>query len=385
LIVFLLTFFLVYGTVHAYAFWKAKAAFSLYLPNSLPLILFMLLMVAAPVLVRLLERGGHDLAARGMAYVGYFWMGGLFLFFSAALAFDFLRLLLSIVALLLQRDLSVLFPSVRVIFFVPLSLSLVITLYGVFEARDIRTEKVTVLNAKIPESAGTIRVVQISDVHLGLLLREKRLKRILDTVKAARPDLLVSTGDLVDGQMDNLSGLAEMFREVRPKYGKYAVTGNHEYYAGLDHSLRFLEEAGFTLLRNEGRVIGGRFNLAGVNDPTGKEMGLEKGRGDGELFSSLDRRRFTLLLKHRPLLSNESAGLFDLQLSGHVHKGQIFPFEMVTRLFYPFPVGKLLNRADSALYVSRGTGTWGPPIRFLAPPEITLIELRHVPPEFNRD
>jgi len=377
MIAFLLTFFLVYGTAHAYAFWKVKAAFPFGLRYTLPLVLFMFLMVAAPVLVRLFERGGHDLAARGLAYIGYFWMGGLFLFFSAALALDLLRILLSVVAFLIGRDLSTFFPSARVIFFVPLIGALAISFYGVFEARDIRTETVTVRNAKIPRSAGTIRIVQISDVHLGLLVREKRLGKILLAVKALHPDLLVSTGDIVDGQMDHLGGLAGMLREIRPKYGKYAVTGNHEYYAGLNHSLRFLRDAGFTLLRDEGKTVDGLFNLAGCNDPTGKMMGLEKERKERDLLLSLDGRRFTLLLKHRPLLPEDSDGLFDLQLSGHVHKGQIFPFEMVTRLFYPFPVGRLLKVRHSALYISRGSGTWGPPIRFLAPPEITLFKLQH--------
>ena len=118
-------------------------------------------------------------------------------------------------------------------------------------------------------------------------------------------------------------------------------------------------------------------NFAGAYDPAGRSYGLEGWISERELLQGLSHEAFTLFLKHRPVVDQGAIGLFDLQLSGHVHKGQIFPFNLITWLFYPVRVGKMVPENGSHLYVSRGSGTWGPPIRFLAPPEITVIELVH--------
>jgi predicted MPP superfamily phosphohydrolase len=232
-----------------------------------------------------------------------------------------------------------------------------------------------ITSSKIPREVGKLTIVQISDVHLGLIVRHDRLARILDIVKAAAPDILVSTGDLVDGQINRMTGLAEQMQDVRPRFGKYAVTGNHEIYAGLTQSLGFIERAGFKVLRGEDIVAGGVINIAGVDDPAISRVTHTEPVAEQTLLSGLSAKSFTLLLKHRPVVEKESLGRFDLQLSGHVHNGQIFPFNLVTHLFYPVKTGYSLLSNGSALYVSRGTGTWGPPIRFLAPPEITVIEL----------
>jgi predicted MPP superfamily phosphohydrolase len=208
-----------------------------------------------------------------------------------------------------------------------------------------------------------------------LIVRKERLKRILKEVKAAEPDMFVSTGDLVDGQINSLPGLAELLREINPRYGKFAITGNHEFYAGLDQAMDFTEKAGFTILKGKGLTIAGLINIAGVDDPAGKNYGLSMEVEEKKLLSGLPPEKFTLFLKHRPLLDRNAIGLFDLQLSGHTHKGQIFPFGLITGLFYPADSGYLSLPNNSHLYVSRGSGTWGPPIRFLSPPEVTVIEI----------
>lgn len=320
-------------------------------------------MVFSPLTVRSFERYGLDSAARFTAYIGYTWMGVLFLFVSASILID------------VFRQTSLLRISPRISFFIPLLISMSIATYGYSEAWDIRTEKVTIKTTKLTKSVGRLRVVQISDVHLGLIVREERLKRILTEVKRAEPDLLVSTGDLVDGQIDNLTGLAELLREISPRYGKFAVTGNHEFYAGLDNSLDFTRKAGFRVLRGETVSVAGILNIVGVDDPAGKQFGLFADMPEKGLLSTLPQETFTLLLKHRPEVDKDARGLFDLQLSGHVHKGQIFPFSIITRLFYPVRAGEMNIIDGASLYVSRGSGTWGPPIRFLSPPEVTVIDI----------
>ena len=371
---FLISFLLVYGGFHLYFFLRLKTALTL--PGWILYLLavFLLLMITAPILVRFAERSGLSQLAVIIAYTGYTWMGIVFLFAAAAFAVDCYRFLVWGAALLLQKKMAFQLSPLAA-FWLPLVFSLSVSVWGAFEAWDIRLEKVTLASPKLPAALNGLRIVQISDVHLGLIVRHRRLAKILAAVKKAKPDILVSTGDLVDGQINNLAGLAEMLQDIRPRFGKFAVTGNHEFYAGLHESLAFTEKAGFTVLQQRGVTVAEHFNIAGVDDAA---MGYftEPGRpSEKEMLQSLDRKNFTLLLKHRPIADRDSLGLFDLQLSGHTHKGQIFPFNIVTLLYFPIHWG-CLNPVDHCyLYVSRGSGTWGPPIRFLSPPEVTLIEL----------
>ncbi len=374
---FFLIFLSIYGSIHLYAFMKAKAALAFGPGSGICVIIFMLAMVLAPAIVRYSERFGFRLFGRIMAHIGFIWGAVLYLFFSASLVIDLYRLAVYLAGLTIQKDFSPISLSKEYSFFIPLFLSLCISVYGYFEARDIRTERILIKTPKIPIEKDKLKIVQITDVHLGLMVRAERLKLILDKVRAEEPDILVSTGDLLDGQVCNLNGLEDLFSNIRPKYGKFAITGNHEFYAGIDNTRCFIENAGFTFLEGEGVTLAGIINIAGVDDPAGKAMGLTKDISEKELLSTLPREKYTVLLKHRPLVDKTAMGLFDLQLSGHIHKGQIFPFTLVTALLYPITAGKLDLPDNSFMYVSRGSGTWGPPIRFLAPPEVTVIELVH--------
>ncbi len=372
---FLSVFFLLYGGMHVYFFLKARAAFGFGWVAASFCALFLLAMIFAPLVVHALERLGADLFARWLSLLGYTWMGLLFLFCASSLALDGYRFFLYGAGVVFRRDFSALTLPFCPAFFASLLLSLAIGIYGYFEALSIHTEKIVIQTPKISKAIGRLRIVQISDIHLGLIVREKRLQKILTAVKAAKPDIVVSTGDLVDGQMDDLSGLAESFQDMTPPYGKYAVTGNHEFYAGLDQALDFTREAGFRILRGESLTVAGLVNIAGVDDMAGKTFGLYNEISAKEALARLPREKFTVLLKHRPLIDQNLVGLFDLQLSGHAHKGQIFPFSLITRIYYPTDQGLLRLNKNSYLYVNRGSGTWGPPIRFLSPPEITIIDL----------
>ncbi len=380
---FFLTFFLLYGSMHLYAFLKVRSAFAFNTATSIFVALFMMIMIFAPVIIRFSEKAGFDLFARLMSYTGYTWLGILFLFISVSLVIDFYRFILYSGGIILKKEFSFITISNTYAFLIPLSLSIIITIYGYFEARNIRTETLTVKSSKIPAEIGTLRIVQISDVHLGLIIGKERLEKIIREVKKANPDILVSTGDLVDGQIDNLFPLAELLKEINPRYGKFAITGNHEFYAGLDQALKFIRNAGFTILRGEHADVLGLITISGIDDPQAKTYKLYRGMDEKELLSGLNHERFILFLKHRPLVDKNTTDLFDLQLSGHVHKGQIFPFSIITGLYYPVQAGLASFGKDSQVYVSRGLGTWGPPIRFLSPPEVTIIELVHSDTQAN--
>jgi predicted MPP superfamily phosphohydrolase len=373
---FLLVFFFIYGSVHFYFFARVRGAFAPGPASMVCIVLFLVTMMFAPILVHLAERGGFESLARLLAYAGYGWMGLLFLFFCASLTLDLCRLLLHVTDAATGHDLLPLFLSSRESFLIASVLAVCIAVYGYFEALHIHTERVVIESPKIPAEIGRIRLVQVSDVHLGLIVREDRLHRIIREINKAKPDLLVSTGDLVDGQINDLSGLVDELRQIKPKYGKFAVTGNHEYYAGIDQALDFTRKAGFTVLDGDTAETAG-ITIAGVDDPVGRQMGMGRPAVEHEFLGTLPASRFIIFLKHRPMVEKGSMGLFDLQLSGHIHKGQIFPFNLLTRLFYPVKTGFSRLKGNASLYVSRGTGTWGPPVRFLAPPEIAVIDLVH--------
>jgi predicted MPP superfamily phosphohydrolase len=374
MIMLLLTFFLLYGGLHLYFFVKVKAAFAPGGPLQILLVLLLLLGLLAPIIVRVSERYGYEALAGLMSWAGYLWMGFLLLFSVSALVLDLGRLVVHLAGLVASADVGRFLPSARILFFVPFAAALVAGGYGFFEARQIRTERIEIPSAKIPRELGRLRIVQISDVHVGVLVRGERLAGMLRKVREAAPDVLVATGDLVDGQLNRMAEAAAQFRELQPRYGKFAVTGNHEFIAGIDEAVDFIEKAGFVLLRGRVVTVAGAIELAGVDDPAVLRFAAPGPGPERQVLPPREGSRFRILLKHQPLVAGD-AGSFDLQLSGHTHRGQIFPFSLVTRLFYPYHSGDFHLGGNALLHVSRGTGTWGPPIRFLAPPEVTIIDL----------
>ena len=372
---FLLAFFTIYGSIHFYAFTKIRGAFALTPALRTGLFLLMAFMMLAPLLVRLSERYGHESTACFLSYAGYIWMGILFLFFTMSVLVDVYRLLIYIAIRMTHCRLSFLIPHPFYLFMVPLVISLTLNAYGYFEAKSIRTEQFVIQTAKIPPEIGRLRIVQISDVHIGMIVRRERLEKIVATIKEAGPDILVSTGDLLDGQIDNMMRFADLFKGIRPKYGKFAVMGNHEFFAGIEQAMAFHRQAGFQVLRGEALTLANRISIAGVDDATGRNFDYYKDVPEEKLFAKLPQETFILFLKHRPVIDPKSDGRFDLQLSGHTHRGQIYPFALITKLVFPYHSGYFNLHKNAHLYVSRGAGTWGPPIRLLSPPEITVIDL----------
>ncbi|WP_018078943.1 metallophosphoesterase [Thiobacillus denitrificans] len=371
-------FFLLYGGMHAYVFAKLEAALGLAPVGGLAVAAWMALMTLLPLIVWWLEqRQWHALVWVG-AWVGYIWMGFIFLFFWIALAFDVLGLLAAYVGTVLHWNPGALRFTDSSLFYATTALALGATVYGYFEARVVRVERIRLRTTKLPAAFGPsspLKIVQIADVHLGDLIGARQLRRIVAQIQALDADLLVSTGDLVDGQGDHLDGLTRLFQELHPRFGKFAVTGNHEFFVGADRALDFTARAGFTVLRGEAASLAGVLTIAGVDDPAGRWMGVPVRTDEKALLSALPRERFTLLLKHQPVVDRNSLGLFDLQLSGHTHGGQIFPFGLLVRIAYRTRNGLTSLTPHGHLYVSRGTGTWGPPMRLGTPPELTLIEL----------
>jgi len=375
---FLITFFLIYGSAHAYALLKAKSALGFGWGTVGILAPALVALTCAPLIIYFLGKHGMEGAARAVSWVGYTWMGLLFFFLWTNLAVDAVNLVLRLAGAISGKGASAYLLAGKGRFFALVALCLALGAYSFFEARDIGIERVTIRTDKLPASTPRVRIAQISDVHLGLIVRNAKAEKIAELIRSVDPDILVSTGDLVDAEINHLEGLAEIFGKIRPRLGKFAVTGNHEFYAGIDQALQFTRRAGFSVLRGETVQVGESLRIAGVDDTVGAALGAVPGRREAEILAGDPGTMFTILLKHRPRVADGSRGLFDLQLSGHTHNGQIFPFRYLVGRPYPnlsglFPLG------GSFLYTSRGTGTWGPPMRFFSPPIVTVIDIERAP------
>lgn len=365
-------FLCTYGLLHLYLLIKLRRAFYFEGLGYVFSFIVLLFLMIAPIHYRVLEAQEYYILSLLMAWIGNLWMGLLFIFVCLCIPLDVYHIVTASLQNLFDKDLTHLVLSRRQRFAIPAVLSVALLCYGVYEAHSIRTEIITLKSAKIPSETGRIRIVQISDLHLGPMTFAARLSPVIAAIKAASPDILVSTGDLVDGRLQDQASLAGRMAEIKAPLGKFAVRGNHEFYAGEDLADHIAEQCGFTLLNNKAATVAGAVSLVGVDDPAGSDFSRQK---EESLLKKIPPQRYTVLLKHRPEVEPGNQSHFDLQLSGHAHGGQIFPFVFLVRWRYPLIDGLHNLSPAGHLYVSRGTGTWGPPVRILTPPEVTIIDL----------
>jgi len=249
--------------------------------------------------------------------------------------------------------------------------------------RPAQIEEVPVKLARLPPALSGYVIAQVSDLHVGPTIREREVRRMVDQVNALRPDAIAITGDLVDGSVRDLGPIVAELGRLQARQGVYFVTGNHEYYSGAAEWCAFLRELGVRVLDSErvglgdGRAGGATFDLAGIPD---RSAGALPGGPDlPRALAGRDPERGLVLLSHQP---RDFGPVFrqgvELQLAGHTHGGQIFPWSLAVRAAFPYVKGLHHHEEAGAagqVYVSRGTGYWGPPMRLLAPPEITRIVL----------
>ncbi|MFD5563523.1 metallophosphoesterase [Kitasatospora griseola] len=242
--------------------------------------------------------------------------------------------------------------------------------YGVLRGPQVK--QVTVPLAKLPRAAHGYRIAVVSDIHLGPILGRAHTRRIVDTVNATQPDLIAVVGDLVDGTVPELGPAARPLADLRARDGAYFVTGNHEYFSGAAPWVDFVRELGVHPLENA-RVELPWFDLAGINDIAGTAQG--QGPDYERALGDRDRGRAAVLMAHQPVTVHDSVrhGV-DLQLSGHTHGGQLWPGNYLAELANPTVAG-LERYGDTQLYVTRGAGAWGPPVRVGAPSDITVVTL----------
>lgn len=359
-----------YCSANIYFFYKVTSVFDSGTAFNILTGIVVFIMTLLPVFIPIHSHKASERSMKIISYTGYTWLAFLIPFFPVALILDLYNMVTPWNGHLAGHN--------HASFIIPMSLSVVIVAYGFFEARNLRVERLVIKTSKLPPGTGNFRIAQISDLHLSVPVGKHMIDRIIRITEKEKPDIIVSTGDLIDGSVRHVSHLPARLKKLNARYGKFAITGNHEFYGGLRHTVKFIEDSGFTVLRDRGVTVENIINIAGM-DFTGSETKGYKNNihrtDENDVLAGLRPGLFTLLLKHRSDVMEESLGLFDLQLSGHSHKGQIFPVNLATMFLFQYHTGFTKLPKGSAIHTSRGTGTAGPPVRFLSTPEITIIDI----------
>ncbi|NLW86261.1 MAG: metallophosphoesterase [Planctomycetes bacterium] len=332
-------------------------------------------LAGARVWGRVLDVAGWHGSAEVGRLIMLIWMVLLAWFLTAGVAMQIWTVLASLAARFWKPAGAVRLAP-RVQFFAAWAVVALFTAAGLWEACDVRVEHVVVEVDRMPPGSDRIRIAQISDLHVGSVFCRQRLKAAVALLADLKPDIIVSTGDLVDGELHEIDHMAEDLFAVDAPLGKYAVLGNHEFYSGERNSLIFHQHAGFKVLRQQSVEPLEGLRIVGVDDPAAFRFTDGRFVDETAVLRGGRRDDVVVLLKHRPDVTRAAVGLFDIQLSGHTHGGQVLPFNWLIRIRHAFAPGGNILGDGSMLYVSRGTGTWGPPFRVFARPEVTLIEVR---------
>lgn len=374
-LIFFTIVFSVYGLVNLYIFmtgWHAiPADYLLY--YAFAYLFFSL----SYIIGRILERRFLNFVSGLLVWIGSFWLAAMVYF----LLFSFLLDLIRIAAIISGINLHTIYPGYDqlklIVFAIVFIIVSTIVVAGYLNARNARIKKLEITVNKKAGNLKQLRVAVASDIHLGTIICRKRLEKIVEKINGLNADIVLLPGDVVDEDLGPVikQNLGEVLRTIISKYGVFAVTGNHEYIGGVEPAVKYLTEHGITELRDSFIKIGDSFYLIGREDRSGKQFGGKWRRPLDEIVKGIDKELPLILMDHQPakLEEAEKAGI-DLQLSGHTHHGQLWPFNFITKKIYELSMG-YKKRGNTHYYVSCGTGTWGPPIRTGNKPEIIDLTL----------
>jgi predicted MPP superfamily phosphohydrolase len=355
----------VLGSAHAYIWWRFVAVVGWPAPVSIAATIAIIVLAPSLPATIFVARRFTRTQAKPVLWIAYCWFGcAVYLLLAAALA----HLACAVTPI-----------SPRTATLAGLAATALLIVYGLVHARQPpRVRRVRVPLAKLPADADGYTIVQLTDVHIGWTLGATFLERVVAQVNELTPDLIVLTGDLVDGTVRDIAPHVAALANLRARDGVYAVTGNHEYYWDADAWLSHFGSLGVRFLRNQRVTIRGAFELAGSDDITSRSMAAGHGEDIPRAVAGRDPALPLVLLAHHPrsVETAMTAGV-DLQLSGHTHGGQLLPLGWLARLFEPRVAG-LARFGATWLYVSEGTGFWGPPMRIGTSCEIAAITLSHM-------
>jgi predicted MPP superfamily phosphohydrolase len=375
--VFFTVFFTVYGLVNYYIFVRGLQAIPAGSPLRLPYVVLFLFLALAFIGGRFLERVWLSPVSEGLTWIGSFWLAAMLYFFLAVILLDSFRLVNLFVPFFPQA-INVAYEAVKFrIFLGSVTLVVLILAAGHLNTRYPRTRELDLHVAKSAEGTRTMTIVAASDIHLGTIIGQKSLRSIVDRINALAPDLILLPGDIVDEDLGPVirDNLGETLRDLRARFGVYAVTGNHEYIGGAEAACRYLQDHGITMLRDSVARLPNGVTLVGREDASSRQFGGGQRRPLDEIMADVDVSSPVILMDHQPFRLGEAArNGVDLQLSGHTHHGQLWPFNYITDAVYELSWG-FERKGSTNFYVSCGVGTWGPPVRTVGRPEIVHINV----------
>ncbi|MDO0822517.1 metallophosphoesterase [Desulfosporosinus nitroreducens] len=373
--------FLVYGGLNFYIGlrgWQALFSYVPFLSSKVYWPVFLLLAFSY-LLSRFSEKFLPTMLYEGMTIAGAYWIAFMFYFLLIITSIDLLRLFdrwLRLVPPEIKRSLN---PALGLTVFI---LVVGIVSFGVWNASH---PKINHYDLSIAKQAGPLKqlhVVMVSDIHLGTIVHNYQLTKLVNQVNDLKPDLILFAGDVFDEDIEskNKQQISDTFRMLRASYGAFAVLGNHEYIGGnADEAIKYLGEAGVKVLRDTSQEIAGSFYLIGRDDLSGARFNGAKRQDLATIMQGVNRSLPILLMDHQPSHLEEPVEQgVDLQVSGHTHNGQLFPIQFITQRIFEQDWG-LLRKGDFQLIVSSGYGTWGPPIRIGNNPEIVDITITFNP------
>ena len=326
---------------------------------------------------RFLERVSLNWFSSGLVMIGSFWLAAMTYFLLFAIAIDILRLL-NYIAPFFPASFAANPESVKEM--TALVVVVVVSIIVLAGYLNARTPIVKTLELKISKKSRTTKsmnVVVASDIHLGTIVCKSKLERIVAKINALDPDLVLLPGDVVDEDIGPVirNNLGETLRKIRSKFGVVAITGNHEYIGGVEPACKYLVEHGITMLRDSSITINNSLVIVGREDLSIRSFTGKIRKPLPELMSEIDKSYPIILMDHQPFRLEEAhTNGADIQLSGHTHHGQLWPFNFIAKKVYELSWG-YKKKGNTHYYVSCGVGTWGPPVRTGNRPEIVNLKL----------
>lgn len=379
LVIFLTTFFILFGLINYYIIIQGFRAFETFAPEWAHPVYFSVILFLAlsfPV-ARIAGKWLPQKIADSLAFLGGMWFAAMLYSTLSILVVNLvsfaIRLIPRVDTFLITNHIIVNTILFSVIFMLVISL----IIYGYINAMH---PKIIRLDIPVNRKAGNLKnlhLVFASDIHLGHVIGKKTLSRIVGTINSLKPDVVLFPGDLVDEELHPVieKRLGEKFRLLKPKYGVFAVTGNHEYLGGVNEAVNYLSQFGIRFLRDEVVKIDESFYVAGREDVSVNSFDGKKRKTVGSLLENCNSGLPVIMMDHQPIAISEAkeAGV-DLQISGHTHHGQMWPLQAITKRVFKLSHG-YMKSGNSHFYVSSGAGTWGPRVRVGNHPEIVSIKL----------
>jgi uncharacterized protein len=329
------------------------------------------------ILGRTLENYWLSHVSDVFVWIGSFWLGALLYFFLAVVLIDLLRLTNAVVPWFPGFITADPARILRTVFWGVTAVVGLLLVIGHVNARSPRLHRVAIPIAKPADGVRSLRVALLSDIHLGTIVGRKRLESMLETVHSLDPDLILLAGDIVDEDLGPVikENIGETLRTITAPMGVFGITGNHEYIGGAAKAVAYLEAHGITMLRDSTVVLPHGITLVGREDRSSRQFGGAQRKPLEILLDGVRRDRPIILMDHQPFdLDSVARAGVDLQVSGHTHHGQLWPFNYITEMVYEKSWG-YLRKGESQFYVSSGVGSWGPPLRLGNRPEIVELTL----------